>query len=208
MRFTPSFYVHTLSLVDHSPIHGVPILVKDNIATEDDLDVSGGSYALLGAKPANESSVVRRLRDAGAIILGKTNLSEWANFRGLDISSGWSPRGGQALGIYRPGTSPGGSSSGSAIAAALGLSTAALGTEVTQTHFIHRLPHCPHVPFGVLTALRTRGFTSAFAFSQLVAGTSLALKPHPMCSHVSWTTLHVQFWSTCENGISFVNSSG
>lgn len=95
------------------------------------MSASAGSFALIGAKPANESSVVRKLREAGAIILGKTNLSEWANFRGWDTHSGWSPRGGQALGTRGPGTSPGGSSSGSAVAAALGLSTAALGTEVS-----------------------------------------------------------------------------
>ncbi|KAB5551134.1 amidase [Coniochaeta sp. 2T2.1] len=115
------------------PPHGIPILVKDNVATSDkSLHASAGSYTLMGAKPRSESSVIRKLRDAGALILGKTNLSEWTNFRGLDISSGWSPRGGQALGIYRPGTSPGGSSSGSAVAAALGLSTLALGTEVGE----------------------------------------------------------------------------
>ncbi|KAK4205914.1 amidase [Rhypophila decipiens] len=111
------------------PFHGIPLLVKDNIATNDRLDVSAGSYALLGAKPAKESPVVSRLRQAGAVILGKTNLSEWANFRGLNISSGWSPRGGQTLGAYHPESQPEGSSSGSAVAAALALCTAAIGTE-------------------------------------------------------------------------------
>ncbi|KAI1352907.1 amidase signature enzyme [Xylaria sp. FL0043] len=111
------------------PLHGIPILVKDNIATKDQLDVSAGSYALLGAKPIVESSVVSNLRAAGALILGKTNLSEWANFRGLNISSGWSPRGGQTLGAYYPNSTPEGSSSGSAVAVALGLSAAAIGTE-------------------------------------------------------------------------------
>jgi Asp-tRNA(Asn)/Glu-tRNA(Gln) amidotransferase A subunit family amidase len=106
--------------------------VKDNIATEDKLDVSAGSYALLGAKPAREASVIAKLRDAGVLILGKSNLSEWANFRGLNISSGWSPRGGQTLGAYHPNSQPEGSSSGSAVAAALGLSTAAIGTEVKK----------------------------------------------------------------------------
>jgi len=100
------------------------------MATKDaKLDVSAGSLALLGAKPANESSVIEKLRKAGAVILGKTNMSEWANFRGLDISSGWSPRGGQTLGAYYPDSQPAGSSSGSAVAVALGLCTAALGTE-------------------------------------------------------------------------------
>lgn len=108
--------------------------MKDNIATKDEkLDVSAGSYALLGAKPTNESSVIARLRAAGAVILGKTNLSEWANFRGLDITDGWSPRGGQTLGIYYPNSSTSGSSSGSAVATALGLSVAAIGTEVINS---------------------------------------------------------------------------
>ncbi|KAI0099690.1 putative amidase [Nemania sp. FL0031] len=111
------------------PLHGIPILVKDNIVTKDKLDASAGSYALLGAKPSVESSLIARLRDAGVIFLGKTNLSEWANFRGLSVSSGWSPRGGQTLGAYYPNSNPDGSSSGSAVAAALGLCTAALGTE-------------------------------------------------------------------------------
>lgn len=113
-----------------SPLHGIPILVKDNIATKDKLDVSAGSYALLGAKPAVESSLISKLREAGVVILGKTNLSEWANFRGLNISNGWSPRGGQTLGTYYPNSTPAGSSSGSAVATALGLCTAAIGTEV------------------------------------------------------------------------------
>jgi hypothetical protein len=95
------------------------------------LEASAGSYALLGAKPAVESSVISKLREAGVIILGKTNLSEWANFRGLDIDAGWSPRGGQTMGAYYPNSTPNGSSSGSAVAAALGLCTAAIGTEVS-----------------------------------------------------------------------------
>ena len=106
-------------------------MIKDNIATKDEkLDVSAGSFALLGAKPADEASVIEKLREAGVVILGKSNLSEWANFRGLDISSGWSPRGGQTMGAFYPESSPAGSSSGSAVAVALGLAAAALGTEV------------------------------------------------------------------------------
>ncbi|KAI1157832.1 amidase [Nemania serpens] len=112
-----------------SPLHGILVLVKDNIVTQDKLDASAGSYALLGAKPSVESSLITRLRKDGVIILGKTNLSEWANFRGLTISSGWSPRGGQTLGAYYPNSNPEDSSSGSAVATALGLCTAAIGTE-------------------------------------------------------------------------------
>lgn len=104
--------------------------MKDNIATKDRLDASAGSYALLGAKPAVESSLISKLREVGVIILGKTNLSEWTNFRGLNISAGWSPRGGQTLGVYYLNTSSDGSNSRSAVAAALGLCGAALGTEI------------------------------------------------------------------------------
>jgi len=120
-------------LGSRGPLHGIPILVKDNIVTQDRLDVSAGSYAVLGVKPANESSTINKLRDAGIIILGKTNLLEWANFRGLEISSGWSPRGGQTMGTDYPDFSPAGSSSGSAVATSLGLCTAAIGTEVRAT---------------------------------------------------------------------------
>lgn len=112
------------------PLHGIPILVKDNIATKDRLDVSAGSFTLLGSKPATESSLISKLRAAGVIILGKTNLSEWANFRGLNIRAGWSPRGGQIMGTYYSNSISDGSSSRSAVSAALGLCTAALGTEV------------------------------------------------------------------------------
>jgi amidase len=129
-------FPHSLSLTDDgSPLHGLPILVKDNIATKDRLDVSAGSYALLGSKPATESSVVAKLRKAGALVLGKTNLSEWGNFRGLNVSSGWSPRGGQTLGTYYHHSRSEGSSSGSAVATALGLCIGALGTEVCSAPF-------------------------------------------------------------------------
>lgn len=129
MIATEALVIGSLTMV--RPLHGVPILIKDNIVTNDKgLDASAGSFALLGAKPIQESSVVARLRDAGVIILGKTNLSEWGNFRGLNITAGWSPRGGQSLGAYYPKSHPEGSSSGSAVATALGLCAAALGTEV------------------------------------------------------------------------------
>lgn len=94
--------------------------------------MSAGSFTLLGSKPATESSLIGRLRAAGVVVLGKTNLSEWANFRGLKIRAGWSPRGGQTMGTYYPNSISDGSSSGSAVAAALGLCAAALGTEVPR----------------------------------------------------------------------------
>ncbi|KXJ86610.1 amidase [Microdochium bolleyi] len=114
------------------PLHGVPILLKDTIATNDKMNNTAGSYALLGAKVPSDSTVARKLRDAGAIILGKTNLSEWGNFRmTLSTSNGWSAYGGQTLGPFYPHQDPSGSSSGSAVAAALGLATACIGGETS-----------------------------------------------------------------------------
>jgi amidase len=111
------------------PLHGIPILLKDNIDTGDRMQTSAGSLALLGEPAAQDSSVAARLRAAGAVILGKTNLSEWANFRGRRSSSGWSSRGGQTRNPYALDRTPCGSSSGSGVAAAASLAGAAIGTE-------------------------------------------------------------------------------
>ncbi|KAH6630995.1 glutamyl-tRNA amidotransferase subunit A [Chaetomium sp. MPI-SDFR-AT-0129] len=111
------------------PLHGVPILVKDNICTNDGMATSAGSFAFLGSSPPREATVISRLRRAGAVILGKTNLSEFANFRSTDATNGWSPRGGQTWGAYIPGQASEGSSSGSGVAMALGLAPGSLGTE-------------------------------------------------------------------------------
>ncbi|MCJ1400597.1 hypothetical protein MMC11_003803 [Xylographa trunciseda] len=113
------------------PLHGVPILVKDVIATKDKMNNTAGSVCLLGAQVLEEASIITKLREAGAIILGKTNLSEWAGFRSnFDTTSlGWSGYGGQGRGAYREDQDPGGSSSGSAVAVSVGLAAAALGTE-------------------------------------------------------------------------------
>lgn len=111
------------------PLHGIPILIKDNIGTADRMETTAGSLALLGARPAADAPVARKLREAGAILLGKTNLSEWANFRSLHSSSGWSGRGGQTLNPYALDVTPSGSSSGSGTAAAAGLAAGTLGTE-------------------------------------------------------------------------------
>ncbi|HJT67684.1 MAG TPA: amidase [Pyrinomonadaceae bacterium] len=111
------------------PLHGIPILVKDNIDTHDRMMTTAGSLALEGAKPLQDASVARKLRDAGAVILGKTNLSEWANFRSSKSSSGWSGRGGQTKNPYALDRNPCGSSSGSGAAAAANLCAAAIGTE-------------------------------------------------------------------------------
>lgn len=111
------------------PLHGIPILLKDNIATNDNMENTAGSYALLGARVPRDSTVVAKLREAGAVILGKTSLSQWANFRSFNSSNGWSAIGGQTEGAYFPRQDPSGSSSGSGVASSLGLALAALGTE-------------------------------------------------------------------------------
>jgi amidase len=111
------------------PLHGIPILLKDNIDTADQMMTTAGSLALVGSKPKKDAFVVHRLRQAGAVPLGKTNMSEWANFRSTHSSSGWSARGGQGLNPYALDRSPLGSSSGSASAIAANLAAASLGTE-------------------------------------------------------------------------------
>src|SRR5258706_7161866 len=111
------------------PLHGIPILIKDNIDTHDRMTTTAGSLALGGSIPLQDSSVAKRLRDAGAVILGKTNLSEWANFRSSHSSSGWSGRGGQTRNPYVLDRHPCGSSSGTGAAVAANLSAIGIGTE-------------------------------------------------------------------------------
>ncbi len=111
------------------PMHGIPILIKDNIATADRMMTTAGSFALAGAAPPHDAFIVTRLREAGAVILGKTNLSEWANFRSTHSTSGWSGRGGQTKNPYALDRNPSGSSSGSGAAIAANLAAAAVGTE-------------------------------------------------------------------------------
>ena len=111
------------------PLHGIPVLVKDNIDSGDAMQTTAGSLALVGAPAASDATVVSRLRASGAVIIGKTNLSEWANFRSTRSSSGWSSRGGQTRNAYDLARTPGGSSSGSGVGAALGMCAAAIGTE-------------------------------------------------------------------------------
>lgn len=113
------------------PLHGMPIIIKNNIATMDKMNNTAGSFALLGAKVPRDSGVAAKLRAAGAIILGKANLSQWANFRSNNSTNGWSAYGGQTEGVYVPDEDPSGSSSGSGVSSALGLALAALGTETS-----------------------------------------------------------------------------
>jgi len=111
------------------PLHGIPVLIKDNIGTADRMMTTAGSLALVGSRPAQDAFIAKRLREAGAVILGKTNLSEWANFRSTHSTSGWSARGGQTLNPYALDRNTCGSSSGSGAAPAANLCAAAIGTE-------------------------------------------------------------------------------
>jgi amidase len=111
------------------PLHGIPVLIKDNIATADKMQTTAGSLALVGAIPSRDAHVVERLRAAGAVLLGKTNLSEWANFRSTRSSSGWSGRGGQCRNPYALDRTPSGSSSGSGAATAANFCAVSVGTE-------------------------------------------------------------------------------
>lgn len=132
-----------------SPLHGLPVLLKDMIGTKDKMQTAGtslnpnqahaladnllaGSWALVGAKVPADSTVAAKLRDSGLVILGKTSMSEWANFRSVNSSNGWNARRGYTLGAYYPDQDPNGSSSGSAVATDLGLTMFALGTEVRR----------------------------------------------------------------------------
>ena len=111
------------------PLHGIPVLIKDNIDTHDRMMTTAGSLALAGPGAPKDAFVVRKLREAGAVILGKTNLSEWANFRSSHATSGWSGRGGLTLSPYALDRNPSGSSSGSGAAVAANLCAVAVGTE-------------------------------------------------------------------------------
>jgi amidase len=135
------------------PLHGIPILLKDNIDTVD-MMTTAGSLALLGSHPTEDATVTRKLRDAGAIILGKANMSEWANFRSTRSSSGWSGVGRQGVNPYVLDRSPCGSSSGSAQAVSANLVTATLGTETNGSIV------CPASACGVVGIKPTVGLTS------------------------------------------------
>ena len=111
------------------PLHGIPILLKDNIATADKMQTTAGSWALMGVKPPRDAFLVTKLREAGAVILGKTNLSEWANMRSTRSTSGWSARGGLTKNPYALDRNTSGSSSGAGAAIAASLAAIAVGTE-------------------------------------------------------------------------------
>jgi len=136
------------------PLHGIPVLIKDNLDTSDKMNTTAGSLALMGARPPKDSFMARKLREAGAVILGKTNLSEWANIRSSHSTSGWSGRGGQTKNPYVLDRNPCGSSSGSGAAVAANFCTVAIGTE-TDGSIV-----CPSSANGIVGIKPTVGLTS------------------------------------------------
>jgi amidase len=158
------------------PLHGIPVLIKDNIDTADRMTTTAGSFALEGSIPARDAFVVERLRAAGAVLLGKANLSEWANFRSTRSSSGWSARGGQCVNPYALDRSPCGSSSGTAVAVAANLCAVGVGTETDGS------VTCPSAATALVGIKPTLGLVSRagiipIAHSQDTAG--------PMCRTVA-----------------------
>ena len=136
------------------PLHGIPVLLKDNIDTGDKMQTTAGSFALFGTPALGDSTVAANLRAGGAVILGKTNLSEWANFRSFESISGWSGRGGQTNNPYGIARNPCGSSSGSGAAASANFATVSFGTE-TDGSIV-----CPANANGVVGIKPTVGLTS------------------------------------------------
>jgi amidase len=136
------------------PLHGIPVLIKDNLDTADRMQTTAGSLALLGSRPPQDSFVAQKLRQAGAVILGKTNLSEWANIRSAHSTSGWSARGGLTRNPYALDRNPCGSSSGSGAAVAASLCSVAVGTE-TDGSIV-----CPSSANGIVGIKPTLGLVS------------------------------------------------
>ena len=135
-------------------LHGIPIVLKDNIDTFDQMETTAGSRALINSKPLKDSHVAKKLREAGAVILGKANLSEWANFRGQNSTSGWSGLNGQTKNPYILSRNPCGSSSGSAVAVSANLSILAIGTETNGSIV------CPSSANGIVGIKPTVGLIS------------------------------------------------
>jgi len=136
------------------PLHGIPMLIKDNLDTADKMMTTAGSLALLGSRPLRDSTVAQKLREAGAVILGRTNLSEWANIRSNHSTSGWSGRGGQTKNPYALDRNPCGSSSGSGASVSANLCAAAIGTE-TDGSIV-----CPSTSNGLVGIKPTVGLVS------------------------------------------------
>lgn len=159
-----------------SPLHGIPLLLKDNIDTADRMTTTTGSLALEGHIAAQDAYLVGRLRQAGALLLGKTNLSEWANFRSTHSSSGWSSRGGQTRNPYALNRTPCGSSSGSGAAVAADLCAAAVGTETDGSVV------CPSHINGIVGLKPTLGLISRSGVIPIAAAQDTA---GPMARTVS-----------------------
>jgi amidase len=158
------------------PLHGIPILIKDNIGTADRMTTTAGSLALEGSIPSSDSFVAKMLRESGAVILGKTNLSEWANFRSTHSTSGWSGRGGQCRNPYALDRNPSGSSSGSGTATAANLCSASIGTE-TDGSIVSPSNNCSLVGIKPTLGLASRAGIIPIAHSQDTPG--------PMCRSVT-----------------------
>ncbi len=157
------------------PLHGIPVVLKDNIDTHDKMPTTAGSRALANSYPLQDSYVARQLREAGAIIIGKANLSEWANFRGEMSTSGWSGLGGQTKNPYVLSRNPCGSSSGSAVAVAANLTVLAVGTETNGSIV------CPAQASGVVGIKPTVGLVSR---SGVIPISSTQDTPGPMARTV------------------------
>ncbi|XP_076914091.1 putative amidase At4g34880 [Bidens hawaiensis] len=162
--------------VSRLALHGIPVLVKDNIATKDKLNTTAGSYALLGSVVPRDAGVVRKLRDSGAIILGKASLSEWAYFRSSNLPSGWNARAHQPISPYVSTLDPCGSSTGSAISVATNMVTVSLGTETDGSIL------CPSSVNSVVGIKPTVGLTSRSGVVPISARQDTV---GPMCRTVS-----------------------
>ena len=157
------------------PLHGIPVLIKDNIATADRMQTTAGSLALVGSKPPEDSFVAKKLREAGAVILGKTNLSEWANIRSNHSISGWSGRGGQTRNPYALDRNPCGSSSGTGAGISANLAAIGIGTE-TDGSIV-----CPSSSNGLAGIKPTVGLLSR---SRIIPISHTQDTPGPMCRTV------------------------
>jgi amidase len=151
------------------PLHGIPVMVKDNLDTHDRMMTTAGSLALVGSIAPRDSFIVKRLREAGAVLIGKTNLSEWANFRGSHSTSGWSGRGGLTKNPYALDRNPSGSSSGSAAAVAASFCAVAVGTE-TDGSIISPSTCCGIVGIKPTVGLVSRAGIIPISSSQDTAG--------------------------------------
>ncbi|KAK6136642.1 hypothetical protein DH2020_029625 [Rehmannia glutinosa] len=173
-------------LVELGELHGIPVLLKDTIGTNDKLNTTAGSYALLGSKVSRDAGVVARLRKAGAIVLGKTSLSEWYKFRSLSgVPNGWCARAGQGVNPYLSSGTPCGSSSGPAISVAANMACVALGSE-THSSIICPSDHNSVVGIKPTVGLtsRARGYTDDPAGTQLGNSWYLGIN-EPICRTVS-----------------------